>query len=124
MSKSERHIELLCRVLRMERQAYENMLFEQGVRYLELYMADDAATRKVLIALPEFWNWWRKAFDDRNAQFISEQNLEVWGASIGKWERALLVTYFSETHCAELMAFRPSRHVMRSVIKAQRATKR
>jgi len=104
----------------MSRQAYENVLFEQGVRYLELYMADDAASRSVLIALPEFWSWWRKAFDQRNADLIQEQHLEEWSSSIGKWERALLTTLFHETHSAELMSIRPSRHVMRSAIKAQR----
>ncbi|MEO8589431.1 MAG: hypothetical protein ABI432_08695 [Flavobacteriales bacterium] len=117
-SKAAYHTELLLRTLRMSEQDYAHLILEEGMHYLDLYMSDDTAGRTVLMELPDYWTWWRRAFEQRNAQFIAEQHLETW--AVGKWERGLLTKLFYELHSAELLEIKPARKVMRNAIAVLR----
>lgn len=119
-TKAAHNTELLKAALRLSDDDYQRLVFEEGCAYLDLYMADDASSRMVLLELPEYWSWWMRAFDQRNAQFIAEQHLEQWAPMIGKWERALLRSLFNEMHSAELLEVKPARNVMRTAMRVMR----
>lgn len=118
--KRTAHTALLLRALRMTEETYAHLLLEEGMRYLDLYMADDKEGRAVLMGMEEYWAWWNSAADRRNKQLVSEQHIATWAPSMDRWERAKLRELFEITHSAEVLEVTPPRHVMRPAIRAMR----
>lgn len=123
MSKHATYTAELLRALRISQEAYADTMLDEGTRYLELYVQHDAASRKVLMGMPEYWEWWNASADKRNKLFWLEHNLPSWAPYVGKWERSLLRKLFDELHAADMLASktRPPRHVMRPAIAEMRA---
>lgn len=115
--------ELLLRVLRLTEEQYGEHLLTEGMAYLDLYMGTDhygRAGRNALVALPEYWSWWKRQWDLRNARYIEEQDLRVWGSVVGKWERSLLHQLYQELHAADRQEYAVPKRIMRPAIKALR----
>lgn len=106
--------------MRMSEAEYADILLDEGMRYLDLYMADDAAGRDVLMGMSEYWTWWRKSADRRNRQLAMEHRITTWEPSMDRWDRAKLKELFLISHSAEILEVRPPRHVMRPAIDAMR----
>lgn len=123
--KLSAHTALLLRALRVSEQAYANLLLEEGMRYLDLYMDDDKESRDVLMGMAEYWSWWQRSADRRNRQLVAEQRLSTWAPSMDRWDRAKLLELFHLTHSADILEVRPPRHVMQPAITVlrERATK-
>jgi hypothetical protein len=116
--------ELLLRVLRLTEEQYHTHILEEGMRYLDLYMGSDKhgkAGRDALVAMPEYWNWWKRQWHLRSQKFIQEQHLESWGHFTGNWERVLLRTLYTELHAADRLHIEMPKRVLRPAIKALRS---
>ena len=116
------HTDQLLAVLRVTPERYADILLDEGMRYLDLYLEGDKASREVLVAMPEYWDWWRLAADKRNRHFFFEHHLNTWASQVGKWERSLLNKLFAELHAADMLKaeIKPPRHVMRPAIDTLR----
>lgn len=117
------NMELLLRVLRLSEERYSNLLLEEGMAYLDLYLCGDdhgKAGRDALVVMPEYWAWWRRQWDLRNQRFVLEHELESWGGATGPWERALLLRLFHELHAADRVELRVPRRTMSKAIKQLR----
>lgn len=119
-TKAQHNRDLLKMALRLSDRDYDTIVFDTGMEYLDVYMSDDNQSRVVLMGLAEYWKWWQRTFDQRNAHFIAEQHLYTWAPTMDSWERAKLLQYFHGVHSAELMELRPARHVMQVVMKELR----
>jgi hypothetical protein len=123
MSKAAHNKELIMRVLRLTDEQYMNLYLDQGMEYLRVYLADDETSRDILLAMPEYWSWWQRQWDNRNSRFAAEQHLDSWGPYVGKWERVLLRRVYDGLHDAARLEIRVSRRVMAKAVRVINASR-
>ncbi len=90
--------ELLLRALRMEPAAYHALVYEQGLRYLELYLAGDTATQRTLEGMASYWAWWTDQWDRRNAGFIKRNQVQEYLPHMDAWYRSQLLHAYQQAH--------------------------
>lgn len=111
--------ELIERTLRLSEDEVNNLFLDQGVRYVRLYMPDDARGQDMLLALPEYWAWWRRTWRQVDRRLVSEQHLGDPAYVVDAWARAQLVSLWRLRHDAGCLGLTPSRYVHRRLEAAK-----
>lgn len=107
--------EVIMRVLHIEHNAWNNLLLDEGQRYVRLYMDGDAAGQELLLSMPEYWAWWRRTWNQRARQFVQAEHLDDDAYVVDKWARSQLLQLWYARNDAECVGVTPSSYVRRRI---------
>jgi len=110
--------DLILRTLRMDEDTHRHLVYEQGVRYVEIYLEHSREQMDIMLAMPEYWAWWERQWTARDGQFYRNQDIEYWSAASDKWTRSLLCEFYYMLHDAEFLDIRVERNAMQKMNKA------
>ena len=113
--------DLLLRALRLSPTAYSELVYEQGLRYLQQYLNGDVRTARVLEGMASYWAWWCHQWDRRNAEFIKRNDVEKFLPHMDAWYRSQLLGAYQQAHDGTGVAtegVRIARKVLLEVINA------
>lgn len=109
------------RMLRLSDEQYNELVYAEGLRYLELYMANDAPGRAVLEALPSYWQWWTRQWARLDTEFLRRAKEVGLPLDLDPWTRTMARDFYDVVHDGSLLThFRISRRVMLDAFKACR----
>lgn len=113
--------DLLLRALRLSPAAYSELVYEQGLRYLQQYLNGDTRTARVLEGMASYWAWWTDQWDRRNAGFIKRNQVQEYLPYMDAWYRSQLLAAYQQANDGGGVAtegVRIARKVLLEVINA------
>lgn len=111
------HHQLALRLLRLSEEEHAELVYAEGVRYLELYMDDAPGGRSVLEAMPEYWNWWTRQWAIRTSKWSQRWSIAERLATADKWERAQLTRTYHWVHDAQVLRVYDDVRIARDVMR-------
>lgn len=101
------------RMLRISDARYNELVYNEGIRYLELYMGDDATGIATLEAMPSYWQWWQRQWSRLDAEFLDGVRSLDMPTDLDPWVRALATDYYDAIHNGSMLGhIRISRRIM------------
>lgn len=110
------HQQLALRLLRLSEGQHAELVYAEGVRYLDLYMGDTPSGRAVLEAMPQYWDWWKRQWAIRTSKWSHRWNIQERILVADKWERAQLAKTYYWVHDAEVLRVYEDVRIARDVM--------
>lgn len=110
------HQRLALRLLRLTEEQHAELVYAEGIRYLELYMDDTPHGRAVLEAMPQYWAWWTRQWAIRTSKWSRRWDIQERLLLADKWERAQLAKTYYWVHDAEVLRVYEDVRIARDVM--------
>lgn len=91
-------------MLRLSDARYNELIYTEGIRYLELYMGGDHIGIATLEALPSFWHWWQRQWARLDAEFLQRMaDISAAPMDLDPWQRAMATEFYDIVHNGSML---------------------